>query len=286
MSLMFGIIFLFAVVFGTFIFHGGNPKILIDALPMEFVTIFGAGIAGLIIANKVGSFPHFLKILSKLLKGTYWNKNDQIDAVVLSNRLLKIWKTSGAAVIETHIEDPTSSDIFLDYPKLAADARFVSFLADNIRVLINAGNSVNGYHFSDLLNKNLKLRLEEEMHAVHSLNFLAGAFPALGIVACVLGIVKTMESIDQPPAILGSLIAAALVGTFLGIFLSYGIVEPCSIRLKAIIEKDENIYHVAKEILVANVNGFPEILMIESVRNCICIENQPTFDEVFNKLHG
>jgi chemotaxis protein MotA len=132
----------------------------------------------------------------------------------------------------------------------------------------------------------IKEHVHHASHPAHALAALAGALPALGIVACVLGVVKTMGAIDQPPIILGGLIGSALVGTFLGVFMAYGIVEPMAQRLAAVVKEEAQIYHVVKQIIVASLHGHPQPLVIEAARVAISHHNQPSFGEVFDGLRG
>ena len=132
----------------------------------------------------------------------------------------------------------------------------------------------------------IKLHHHNEMKNAEAIGTLAGALPALGIVACVLGVVKTMGAIDQPPPVLGALIGSALVGTFMGVFLAYGLVEPLGMRLQQIVDEEGEMYKVVQQILIGTMHGHPVPLVIEAARVCISHHNQPTFGEIFDGLRG
>ena len=152
-------------------------------------------------------------------------------------------------------------------------------------MVISSGN-LNAYAVEEVMDTAIKEHVHHANHPAHALAALAGALPALGIVACVLGVVKTMGAIDQPPIILGGLIGSALVGTFLGVFMAYGIVEPMAQRLTAVVKEEAQIYHVVKQIIVASLHGHPQPLVIEAARVAISHHNQPSFGEVFDGLRG
>jgi chemotaxis protein MotA len=159
-------------------------------------------------------------------------------------------------------------------------------ITDTVRLMVVSSGGLNAYAVDDVMDNALKTHHHEALAPVDALTAMAGACPALGIVACVLGVVKTMGSIDQPPAILGGLIGSALVGTMLGVLLAYGVIEPIATRLKQVIEADGEIYHVVKQIIVATLHGHPQPLVIEAARSSISHHNQPTFAEVFDGLRG
>ena len=284
MIFIVGLCALFFCVFGVFILHGGSIDALIIALPGELVTILGAGIAAMIIGNKLSTLQHLLFSLKRMLTGDKWVKKDFLDTIILVSGLFRSLRTSGPKSIEEDIENPYDSSIFAPYPKLLKDKHLIQLICDTLRLFVAATGGLNPYAVEDLMDERIKSFQSHNKYAEHALRGLAGSLPALGIVACVLGIVNTMASIDQPPEILGVLIGSALLGTFLGIFLSYGIVEPIANRLKLYSDDDANIYHVVKQIAVATLRKHPQPLVIEAARVAVHEKYQPTFDEVFEIL--
>lgn len=284
MFVFIGLIMLFVCVFGVFYLHGGSMDVLILALPAELATILGAGLAAMIVGNDPGTLKHVLVCMRKVFGGERWQKQDFLDVIVLVSGLFRTLGTKGAKWVESDIEDPFSSPLFRKYPNLLADKPLVAMICDSIRLVVASTGSLNAHAVEELLDVRIKSFQSHDKHAVHALTSLAGALPALGIVACVLGIVKTMASIDQPPAILGVLIGSALLGTFLGVFLAYGIVEPIAKRLSQISDVDAQIYHVVKQIFVATLRGHPQPLVIEAARVSVGGTKQPTFDDVFEYL--
>jgi chemotaxis protein MotA len=209
-----------------------------------------------------------------------------MDTMFLVVKLFKVFKGEGAVALEAHIENPEASAIFSAYPKLLKDHALTHMITDCIRLLVTSNQPPKPEAVEDMLNLSIKTHHHGALKPAEALAGLAGALPALGIVACVLGVVKTMAAIDQPPAILGGLVGSALVGTFLGVFLAYGIVEPLAMRLKQVVDEEGEIYHVAKHMLLGHINGYPVPLIIESARAAISHHSQPSFAEVFDGLRG
>ena len=256
-----GIIFGLACIFGSFIVGGGSMAPIWHALPLEGTAILGSAIGGLITANSMTIVKGTLAGLGKILKGP-------------------------ALALESHVEAPESSPIFGEYPRLLHDHALIHLITDSIRLIVVSSSAPRPDSVEDIMNASIKTHHHDALKPAETLATMAGALPALGIVACVLGVVKTMGSIDQPPAVLGARIGAALVGTFLGVLLAYGFMEPLSVRLKQIVDEEGQIYHVAKQIIVGTLNGHPMPVIIEAARVSISHENQPSFSEVFDGLRG
>jgi chemotaxis protein MotA len=284
MNSLLGLLILFMCVFGVFFLQGGSVEVMLDALPAEMATILGAGIASMIVANRPETLRYVLLGIKRVFERTKWQRQDYLDTIVLVSSLLRTLKTKGPKAIEEDIENPGASQIFRNYPNLLAEKPLIDMITDTIRMMVASTGGLNAYAVEDLMIARIKLVRSHDTHATHALDMLAGALPALGIVACVLGIIKTMASIDQPPAILGGLIGAALLGTFLGVFLAYGIVEPFAKRLAQISEDEVQIYNVVRQVIVATLHGHPQPLVIEAARVAISLEMQPSFDDVFESL--
>jgi chemotaxis protein MotA len=281
-----GLVVLFGCVFGGYILAGGKMAPILKALPFEMLIIGGAGVGAMVISNSLDVLKGVGAGIGKVFSGPKYHKQEYMDTIFLVVKLFKVFKAEGAVALESHIENPEASSIFGEYPKLLKDHSLINMIADTIRLLVTSNQPPKPEAVEDVLILAIKTHHHNEMKPADALAALSGALPALGIVACVLGVVKTMAAIDQPPPVLGALVGAALVGTFLGVFLAYGIVEPMAVRLKQIIDEDGEIYHVAKHALIGHLQGYPVPLIIESARAAISHHSQPTFAEVFDGLRG
>jgi len=281
-----GLVLLHICVFGVFILHGGSMDVIAHAAPAELATILGAGIAAMLVGNDLDTIKGVAGGFGKIFGGSKWKKQDFLDAIFLVSRLMKILRVDGPVALEAHVENPESSAIFSEYPKILADHHVTHLITDTIRLMVISSGNLNAYAVEEVMDAAIKEHVNHAGHPAHALAALAGALPALGIVACVLGVVKTMAAIDQPPTVLGGLIGSALVGTFLGVFLAYGIVEPMAGRLTQVVKEEAQIYHVIKQIIVASLHGHPQPLVIEAARVAISAHNQPTVGEVFDGLRG
>lgn len=281
-----GLVLLFGCVFGGYIMAGGSMKPIIKAAPIETFIIGGAAISAMIAGNSMPIVKGTFGGIGKILSGPKFKKQDYMDCIFLVSKIMKVLKTEGAVALESHVEAPESSPIFGEYPRLLKDHALIHLITDSIRLMVVSSSAPRPDAVEDVMNLAIKTHHHEALKPAETLAGLAGALPALGIVACVLGVVKTMAAIDQPPAVLGGLIGSALVGTFLGVLFAYGIAEPLGNRLKQIIEDEGQIYQVAKQIIVGTLNGHPMPVIIEGARVAISHENQPSFSEVFDGLRG
>ena len=281
-----GLVLLHVCVFGVFVLHGGDLGPVIHAAPAELATILGAGIAAMLIGNDISTIKGVAGGFGKIFGGSKWKKQDFLDTIFLVSRLMKILRVDGPVALEAHVESPESSAIFGEYPKIMKDHALVHLITDTVRLMVISSGNLNAYAVEEVMDAAIKEHMNHANHPAHALATLAGALPALGIVACVLGVVKTMGAIDQPPIIPGGLIGSALVGTFIGVFLAYGIVEPMAGRLATVIKEEGQIYHVVKQLIVGTLHGHPQPLVIEAARVAIGEHNQPSFGEVFDGLRG
>ena len=286
MFAIIGLVVLFGCVFGGYILAGGKMAPILKALPFEMLIIGGAGVGAMVISNSLEVLKGVGAGIGKVFGGPSFHKQEYMDTIFLVVKLFKVFKAEGAVALESHIENPEASSIFGEFPKLLKDHSLINMIAYTIRLLVTSNQPPKPDAVEDVLNLAIKTHHHNAMKPAEALAALSGALPALGIVACVLGVVKTMAAIDQPPPVLGALVGAALVGTFLGVFLAYGIVEPMATRLKQIIDEDGEIYHVAKHALIGHLQGYPVPLIIESARAAISHHSQPTFAEVFDGLRG
>ena len=281
-----GLVVLFVCVFGGFIMAGGSMAPIIKAAPIETFIIGGAAIAAMLVGNSMDIVKGALGGFGKVFKGPKYKKDDYLNTIFVVSKIMKTLKSEGAVALEAHIENPESSAIFAEYPALLKDHDLLHLITDTVRLLVVSSSNLSAYAVEEVMEQSIKTHHHGALKPAEALASMAGALPALGIVACVLGVVKTMGAIDQPPAILGGLIGGALVGTFLGVFFAYGLVEPMAGRLKQIIDDEGEIYKVVKQIIIGTMHGHPMPLIIEAARVGISHHNQPSFAEVFDGLRG
>lgn len=276
-----GIALTFAMVFGGYILAGGKMAVITHALPFEMMIIGGAAVGSYLLSNSGGVLKHTIPGILRAFKGPRWTESDNTQMLCLLFRLLRIARANPIE-LEQHIEAPADSAIFQAYPSILADENAVTLITDTLRSA--SLNYDDPYQVEDMLSRRLNLMKEEAMHVPHALQHMADALPALGIVAAVLGVIKTMGSIDQPPEILGGMIGGALVGTFLGVFLAYGLVAPLSQRLAAVMKQDLAFYDVIKSVLIAGLHQHATTLCVEVGRQAAPEHLRPSFLEVEDAL--
>jgi len=255
-----GIVIIFVMVFGGYVFAGGKIGIILKALPFELMMIGGAAIGAFLISNDVAGIKHTLKDVGKVFKGPKWKHDDYRDLLCLLFELISLAKKNPVA-IEEHIEAPNDSAIFGRYPKILSDKETIALISDTLRSV--SMNYDDPHQVEEVLEKRMDATMHHALHSSHALQTMADGLPALGIVAAVLGVIKTMASIDQPPEVLGKMIGGALVGTFLGVFLSYGLVGPFAGKVKTVVEEDGHFYQLIREVLVANLHNHATNICIE-----------------------
>lgn len=276
-----GIVMIFVMVFGGYLLAGGKLGIILKALPFEFMMIGGAATGAFLISNDGSVVKHTLKDLAKVFKGPKWKPEDYRDLLCLLFELIRLARQSPVA-IEEHVESPAESSIFGKYPKIVSDKYAVELICDTMRSV--SMNYDDPHQVEEVLDKRLEGMQHHALHSSHALQAMADALPALGIVAAVLGVIKTMASIDQPPEVLGKLIGGALVGTFLGVFLAYGIVAPFAAKVKAVVEDDLHFYHLIREVLVANLHNHATNICIEVGRQNTPSHFRPSFVDLEEAL--
>ncbi|WP_323767744.1 flagellar motor stator protein MotA [Antarctobacter sp.] len=276
-----GIVVIFAMVFGGYLAAGGKLGIIIKALPFEFMMIGGAATGAFLISNDGATVKHTLKDVAKVFKGAKWKPDDYRDLLCLLFELIRLARQNPVA-IEEHVESPKESSIFGKYPKILADKYAIELICDTMRSV--SMNYDDPHQVEEVLDKRLDGMQHHALHSSHALQSMADALPALGIVAAVLGVIKTMASIDQPPEVLGKLIGGALVGTFLGVFLAYGLVGPFATKVKAVAEEDLQFYHLIREVLVANLHNHATNICIEVGRQNTPDHFRPSFEDLEEAL--
>lgn len=279
-----GFIFTLLTVIGTYILAGGKIAVIVHALPIEMTMIVGASIGAYVVGNKPDVIRSSLKDVRLCFKGNHWQKQDYIDLLCIMFTLTKLVKNKGLLAIEEHIERPHESSIFSQYQKIVHDHFACDFICDTLR--INTLNLEDPLQIEDYMQKLLDKHHHEAMNGPGAIQGMADGMPAIGIVVAVLGVIKTMGSINEPPAILGMMIAGALVGTFLGVFLAYCFIAPLSSRSKAIHEQDTQFYMVIRDILVSHLKGNAPQISIEIGRGSIPSQFQPSFAETEEALNN
>ena len=219
--------------------------------------------------------------MGKVFKGPKWKHEDYKDLLCLLFELIRLARANPVA-IEEHIEDPDQSSIFSKYPKILTDREAVDLISDTMRSA--SMNYDDPHQVEEVLEKRMDANLHHALHSSHALQTVADGLPALGIVAAVLGVIKTMASIDQPPEVLGKMIGGALVGTFLGVFLAYGLVGPFSAKVKTVVEEDAHFYQLIREVLVANLHNHSTNICIEVGRQNTPSHCRPSFTELEEAL--
>ena len=277
-----GIVMLFAMVFGSFLLHGGKMDVIIKTLPYELMAIFGAAIAAFLISQSLTVVKGTLAGFGKVFAGPKWKPSDYRDLLSLLFLLTKTMKSKGVITLESHIEKPHDSSIFSRFPRIMKDHFAIDFICDTLRMMTM--NLEDPHQVEDAMEKQIEKHHHEASGPPHALQNMADALPALGIVAAVLGVIKTMSAITEPPAVLGGMIGGALVGTFLGVFLAYGLIGPMSTRLQNVIDEEGAFYRIIQAVLVAHLHGNAAQISVEIGRGSVPSGAQPSFLELEEAL--
>ncbi len=278
-----GIVVILVMVFGGFVIHGGSLEPILHALPFEMIMIGGAAVGAFLVSNDLAAVKQTLRDTGKVFKGPKWKPADYRDLLCVLFELIRLARSNPVG-LEEHIENPHESTLFGKYPKIQHDHEAVDLICDTLRAA--SMNYDDPHQVEEVLDKRMEAAQIHALHSSHALQQMADALPALGIVAAVLGVIKTMGSIDQPPEVLGAMIGSALVGTFLGVFLAYGIVGPFSTRVKAVVDEDGHFYQLIREVLIANLHKHPTNICIEVGRQNSPHHVRPSFSEVEEALRG
>jgi chemotaxis protein MotA len=273
-----GLVFLLACVFGSYLASGGSIEPLVEALPFELLTIGGAALGTFVMANSIHDVKHTLGGFGKILKGAAYKKADYVELLSLLFFFVRLANTKGSMALEPHIEKPEESAAFKHFPKVLANHHANAMICDYLRMV--GMNADDPHQIEDVMGRELKKILNEELHPAHAIQTIADALPALGIVAAVLGVIKTMSHINEPPAVLGAMIGGALVGTFLGVLLAYGMAGPCATRLQGVVQEESKYFEVIRAVLVAHLHGNAPQVSVETGRKMAPSEHMPTFQEL------
>ena len=277
-----GFIVILVCVFGSFLMAGGKMDIILHALPHEMMAIGGAAVGSFLIANSFDTVKLALKGLMRSFKAPRWKESDYNDLLAILFSLLSIFRTGGATAIEKHLDEPQESALFSRHPRLLADHHLIEFVCDYLRMM--TVNFDDPHQLAEAMENDMERHHHEELLPQHALQAMADGLPALGIVAAVLGVIKTMASIDQPTEILGGMIGGALVGTFLGVLLAYCLVGPIASKLREIIDADCKPFNIAKVAIVGHAQGLSPQVAVEIARRMVPSRHAPSFTQLETAL--
>lgn len=278
MNLIIGIITVVACTMGGYMLEGGHLEVLAKAAPLEIVIMGGTAAGGFIIANPMIVIRRTGKAMGLLLKKSKYNKAAYIELLCMMYQIFKLAKTKGLLALEQHIENPEQSALFAQFPGFLHNHHAVSFLCDYLR-LVTLGSD-KPYELEALMDEELEVHHTEDAAIVTAIQNIADGMPAIGIVAAVLGVIHTMGSITEPPEVLGRLIGGALVGTFMGVWTSYGAIGPIANSMNAVLGAEAKYLQAIKVGMLAHLQGFAPSISIEYARKTLLSEVRPTFTEV------
>ena len=271
-------------IFGVYIVHGGNIGVILHALPFELVTIFGGALGAFAVNNQPKVLRATIALIPQALKSSKYTKARYMELMALLYDILQKARKEGLMAIEKDVETPDESEIFKKYTTVGSDHHVVEFMTDYLRMMVS-GN-LNAHEIEALMDSEIDTHHQEAHGPVAAIARLAGALPAFGIVAAVLGVINTMGSVGQPPAVLGGMIASALVGTFLGILLAYGVVEPLGGLLQQKSEDAGKELECIKTTLLASMQGYNPATAIEFGRKVLFSTERPSFLELEAHVRG
>jgi len=279
MFLIIGYVVILASALGTYAVHG---SLLALWVPLEYVAIIGLTIGYFIASNSIGVIKATVGAVPGILKGSKFNKAYYIDALAMLFEILGKVRKEGLMSIEGDIENPDASPIFSKYPALVHDHHVMEFVTDYLRMMV--GGNLNTVEIESLMDVELETHHHEAAEPGHVVANIAGSVPAFGIVVAVMGVVNVMGSVGSPPAVLGKMIGGALVGTFLGILIAYGFVEPIAKLLEQKAHGDAKIYQMIKMVLLASMSGYAPQVAVEFGRKTLDSHSRPSFRELEEEL--
>ncbi|MBU0800078.1 MAG: flagellar motor stator protein MotA [Alphaproteobacteria bacterium] len=281
---LLGLLLVIGCTIGGFLWAGGHLAPILKAAPYEITIILGCAIGAFLIANSMHTVKATIKGLNCYLKPEAHNKESYLELLSVMYMIFKLARTKGWLALESHIENPHDSEMFKQFPNFHHDHHATTFICDYLRI-ISLG-SENPHELEALIDMEIETIQADKMHPAHAVQSMADGIPALGIVAAVLGIIKTMGSITEPPEILGKMIGGALVGTFLGVWLAYGFIGPTAGALATKGESQVMYYKVMKVCLLAFLNGAAPQVAVEFGRKFLPHDVQPDFLELEEKLNA
>ena len=276
MNIIIGLIVTFGCVLGGYMAMGGHLDVLMQT--WELVIIGGAGVGAFLIANPISTVKDAGKAMMEAFRHQVPTEQDYLETLGVLHSLMRELRTKSRNEVEAHIDNPEESSVFQAFPRVLSNRDLTNFICDYCRIII-IGNA-RPFEVEALMDEEIHTIKHDKLKSYHALVVLADAFPALGICAAVLGVIKAMGAIDQSPEILGGLVGAALVGTFLGIFLNYAVVAPIAQKVKIVRDKKNRLYVIVKQTLLAYMNGSLPQVALEFGRKTISAYDRPTIDAV------
>ncbi len=271
-----GFLIVIGCVFGGFIAAGGHLHAIWQ--PFELIIIGGAAFGGFVIGNPMKTVKMAFKKGIHAIIGKGPTQKDYLELLQMMFQLFQLFRRDGPQAVEKHIEEPEKSELFKSYPSFLNNHHAVDFLCDTLKITLSA--DLSQYDVDDLLEGDIKVAHEEEHAAQHAINAIAEGLPGLGIVAAVLGVVHTMSLLDQGTMVIGGSVAAALVGTFMGVLMCYGFIGPIALKMTSDIEAEGRYLRVIKAGLVSLQSGAPPLVCVETARRVIFPEERPTFNDL------
>ena len=271
-----GLVFIVSVVLGGFLMHHGKLALLV--VPSEYMIIVGMMLGTLFVANPIRVLKRILGGLLGLLRGSPVSRKSYLEGLKLLYELFQLSRKEGVLALEGHVNEPQNSEILKRYPTFLKDRHALSFLCDTLKLFV--AGVLDPHNMDELMERDLEVIHHEDLEHSHALQRVADALPAIGIVAAVLGIILTMQSIDQGAAEVGRKVAGALVGTFLGVFLAYAFVGPLSTSLESVANARHRFYQVVRHVLTAAVAGVNPAMAVEIGRRSIATGERPSFEEL------
>jgi chemotaxis protein MotA len=275
MFLFIGYAIILASAVGTYSVHGSLAALW---MPLEYVAIIGLMIGGFIAGNGAKEVKATLRAIPTALKGSPYSKALYMDLLAMLFEILGKVRKEGLMSIESDIETPEQSSIFSKYPNIAHDHHVMEFITDYLRMMV--GGNLNAFEIENLMDIEMETHHHEAHVPAHIVSKMSDALPAFGIVVAVMGVVNVMGSVGEPPAVLGKMIGGALVGTFLGILVSYGFIAPIASQLEQKAEESGKIYQCIKMVLLSSMNGYAPQVAIEFGRKVLYSTDRPTFLEL------
>ncbi len=279
MLLLVGYVIILLASLGTYSVHGSLGALWV---PLEYLAIVGLGIGYMVASNGPRSLKAVIGAIPSVLKGSSLNKAVYMDLLAMLFEILSKVRKEGLMSIENDVENPEGSPIFSKYPSISHDHHIMEFICDYLRMMV--GGNLNAFEIENLMDIEIETHHAEAHFPAHMVQTAAGALPAFGIVVAVMGVVNVMGSVGEPPAVLGKMIGGALVGTFLGILVSYGFIEPIANQLNQKVEEGSKVYQCIKAVLLASMNGYAPQVAVEFGRKVLFSTDRPTFIELEEDL--
>lgn len=279
MFLIIGYVIILAAALGTYAVHGSLAALWV---PTEYIAIVGLTIGGFVAGNGIKAIKATVAALPGIFKGSPYTRALYVDLLAMLYEILGKVRKEGLMSIEADIEAPESSALFSKYPTVMSDHHVVEFITDYLRMMV--GGNLNAFEIENLMDIEIETHHIEAHAAPHVVSKVADSVPAFGIVVAVMGVVNVMGSVGEPPAVLGKMIGGALVGTFLGILISYGFVAPIAGQLEQKVEEGSKIYQCIKVVLLASMNGYAPQVAVEFGRKVLYSTERPSFKELEEEL--